>query len=262
MRPNILKDLSKQIENLKRKNLGEAATKSVLIQPLLEEIGWNFKDIDCIEPEFPVFLDGENRPADYALKIDRKVCLFLEAKRINEKIDVAIKDGSEKAIEENVPWLIATNGDAIAVLMIDKSIPEEERMVFQTTLSDSVMGEQSLKQFIARLNLLSPGNIQTGGLEEFAKQKLKETRITNVLKNTLSSDEFKELIQENFRAIYMDDQLDRDVLDAIIEKIRVGDKSVPVSIQGAFRFCRGPYILFLHRACFPGFPNARTGAGY
>ena len=148
MLQNVIKVLSKRIEDYRKKNVNEAATKSGLIQPLFKEIGWDFTDIDSVEPEFSVLLEGENNPADYALKFEGKACLFLEAKRINEKIDIAIKDGAEKAIKGNVPWLIATNGDAIAVLMIDQSIPEEERRVFQVALSDSVQGEQTLNQFI------------------------------------------------------------------------------------------------------------------
>jgi predicted type IV restriction endonuclease len=156
-----------------------------LIQPLFTEIGWDFTHIDNVEPEFPVLLEGENKPADYALKFEGKVCAFLEAKGINVKIDVAIKDGAEKAIKENVPWVISTNGDAIAVLIIDQSIPEEERGVFQAALSDSVEGEQTLDQFIAYMQLLTPEAIQSGNLKKFAEQKLKETRITNILKTTL-----------------------------------------------------------------------------
>lgn len=111
MLQNVIKVLSKRIEDYRKKNVNEASTKSGLIQPLFKEIGWDFTDIDSVEPEFSVLLEGENNPADYALKFEGKARLFLEAKRINEKIDIAIKDGAEKSIKENVPWLIATNGD-------------------------------------------------------------------------------------------------------------------------------------------------------
>lgn len=228
---DVIKVLSKRIEDYRKKNVNEAATKSGLIQPLFNEIGWDFTDIDSVEPEFPVLLEGENKPADYALKFEGNVCLFLEAKRINEKIDIAIKDGAEKAIKENVPWLIATNGDAIAVLMIDQSIPEEERVVFQVALSDSAQGEQTLSQIIDYLQLLTPEKIQSDVLQRFAEQKLKETRITNALKTTIDSDEFRKLIQENFSEIYPDDELDQDVLDKIMKKIRISEWDGPTTIE-------------------------------
>jgi len=228
MLQNVIKALSKKIEDYRKRNLHEPATKSYLIEPLFKEIGWDFTDIDSVEPEYPVLLEGENKPADYALKFEGKACLFLEAKRINVKIDVAIKDGTEKAIKENVPWLIATNGDVIAVLMIDQNIPEEERGVFQIALSDCAQGEQMLNQFTAYLQLLTPEKIQSGVLKSFAEQKLKETRITNVLKTTLISDEFRELIQKTFSEIYLDDKLDQDILDKVMEKIRIGEGGGPI----------------------------------
>lgn len=231
MLQNVIKTLSKRIEDYRKKNVKEAVTKSGLIEPLFKEIGWDFEDVDSVEPQFPVVLEGKDNPADYALKFEGKVCLFLEAKRINVKIDVAIKDGTEKAIKENVPWLIATNGDVIAVLMIDQSISEEERGVFQVALSDSVQGEQTLNQFIDYLQLLTPEKIQSGVLKSFAEQKLKETRMTSVLKTTLHSDEFRELIQKNFSEIYLDDKLDQDVLDKIIEKIRISERDGPITIK-------------------------------
>jgi hypothetical protein len=231
MLQDVIKALSKRIEDYRKRNLNEAATKSGLIEPLFKEIGWDFTDIDSVEPEFPVFLEGENNPADYALKFEGKVCLFLEAKRINEKIDFAIKDGTAKAIKENVPWLIATNGDAIAVLMIDQSIPDEERGVFQVALSDFVQGEQTLNQFIVFLQLLNPERIQSCVLKSFAEQKLKETRITNVLKTTIDSAPFRELIQDNFSEIYPDDKLDQEVLDKIMEKLRISEWDGPTTIE-------------------------------
>lgn len=178
---NYLKDLSKKIDNYRKKNHNEASTKNGLVEPLFKAIGWDFSDVDSVEPEFPVFLEGENKPVDYALKFEGKACLFLEAKRINEKIGVAKKEGAEKAVQEKVPWVIATNGDSIAVLMIDESIPEGEREVFQAALSNSVHGEQTLSQFMGYLQLLTPEAIQSGVLRGFAEKKLKETRVTNVL---------------------------------------------------------------------------------
>ncbi|MBM4284024.1 MAG: hypothetical protein FJ128_02075 [Deltaproteobacteria bacterium] len=228
---NDIKALSKKIEDYRKRNLNEASTKNGFIEPLFKVIGWDFADVDSVEPEFPVFLEGENKPVDYALKFERKPCLFLEAKRINENIDVAKKDGMKKAVQEKVPWVIATNGDSIAVLMIDESIPEEEREVFQVTLSDSVHEEQTLSQFIAYLQLLTPEAIQSGVLRRFAEQKLKETRVTNVLKNTLYSDEFRTLLQENFSESYPDDNLDQDVLDKIMEKIKIGEEIGPTIIE-------------------------------
>jgi predicted type IV restriction endonuclease len=223
-----VRELASQAIEYKKLNVDEPGTKSGLIEPLFREIGWNFSHISSVHPEFPVELDGVNKPADYALKIEENPCLFIEAKRINSNIKAAIKDGTEKALKEGVLWLIATNGDTIAVLKIDEKIPETERVVFQVTLSDVVNEKQALTKAANHLLLLAPENVTSDKLETLAEQQLKRTRITNAIKNTLDSKEFVKLIQGNYNKLYAGDKPDPKTLEGIVGKITVGIQKTEV----------------------------------
>lgn len=59
----------------------EANTKALLIEPLLGSLGWNPIDIDSVQRELRVF---EGTFLDYALKLDGRPRIYVEAKGIAE----------------------------------------------------------------------------------------------------------------------------------------------------------------------------------
>lgn len=256
----ILKDkiieIAPKIEDYKKKNVSEAVTKRGLIEPIFEKIGWDFSDFDAVVPEFPVELDGENKPADYALKIDQKLTLLVEAKRVNQKnLEGAINDGTKKALVKSVPWLIAANGDTFVVLKIDEKIPEPERIVFQIILSDVVNEEQTLTEAANRLLLLSPKNVASDDLKTFAEQKLKSTRITNAIKKILDSKKFEKLVQEQYEEQYQDDKPDPKVLKEIMGKINIGTENQPISLTHKPKVATNPELIRKRRERLFKHPN-------
>jgi predicted type IV restriction endonuclease len=223
-----IKEIALKAHDYRKKQVLEPGTKAGLIEPLFREIGWDFSDVDCVEPEFQVVLDGKNNPVDYAFKVENKPFLFLEAKRINLDIKVAIKDGTEKAIEKKISWLIASNGDTIAVLKIDERIPEPERIAFQISLSDTVDDDLKLTEAAGLLSLLKPENIESGKLQTFADDQLKKARIIKVIDELILSEEFLRLVQEKYKKKYKDDLTDPKFLKEIVQNINVGaeEKSI------------------------------------
>jgi predicted type IV restriction endonuclease len=228
--PNKIREIVPKIKDYKKKNVLEAGTKRGLIEPLFEKIGWDFSDIEAVEPEFPVVFDGVNEPVDYALRIDKKLSLFVEAKRVNAEIKDAIRDGTKKALEKSVHWLIATNGDIIAVLKIDEKIPEPERTIFKIVLSEEVNDEQALAEAANLLLLLNPENVKSGNLEIFALKELKRKRITNVIKSVLVSKDFEKLFEEKYKNQYPGDKPDTNILKQIVGMINLGTKKKTPSL--------------------------------
>jgi VCBS repeat-containing protein len=216
-----IKDIAKKIEKYRRADANEHETKNGLIRPLFEKLGWKFDDLETIRHEFKVFLDGEYKPADYAYQIDNRVTVLMEAKKINEKLEVAIDDGTRKAVTASVPWVIATNGDSIALLMVDKSISEQERSVFQTTLSYAIHDEEALSHAVACLQLLTPDSINYGSLGKFAKREIKKKRMRSALEATLKSQDFQNLVNANYEQLYASDQPDPELLAQAIDKIAI-----------------------------------------
>jgi len=217
-----IKELGSKAKKYQERNIPEPGTKSGLIEPLFREIGWNFENIENVEPEFPVRLGEETKPADYALKIDGEPSLFIEAKRVNLDIKEAIADGTAKAIKKGVPWLIATNGDEIAVLKIDEKIPDAERVVFQIVLSESVGDEKKIKENAELLALLSPENVISGKLEGFSMERLKRTRILNIMKKYFQSNEFIKSIGKRHKKTYRGEEPDLNILRKLTNEINIG----------------------------------------
>lgn len=98
-------------EDLKTSKAGgsEANTRSLLIDPVLAGLGWNLRDIREVVREFRVY-DGTL--LDYALRLDGKPRLFVEAKAMNKSLEdkAFIAQTVNYANNEGVVWCVLTNG--------------------------------------------------------------------------------------------------------------------------------------------------------
>ena len=214
-----VREVAKKIPKYRRADANEPETKNGLIRPLFERLGWKFDDLEMIRHEYPVFLDGETKPVDYAYMIDEKVVIFMEAKRIGLDLEVAVEDGTRKAAVEGIPWVIATNGDSIALLMINESISEQERTLFQVTLSSAIRDDKELKRTVNCLQLLTPDSIKSGGLEAFARYELQRKRIRNALEATLGSEDFQNLVSAKYEQLYLGDKPDPELFGQAMNEI-------------------------------------------
>jgi len=85
-----MKSIVSCIENLRRKflrhkktSMKEYPTRTIFVDPLLEVLGWDVRDPDEIELEYPT-LDGKS--VDYAGKINKKPALFIESKALGDPL--------------------------------------------------------------------------------------------------------------------------------------------------------------------------------
>ncbi len=85
-----MKSIVSCIENLRRKlfrhkktSMKEYPTRTIFVDPLLEVLGWDVRDPDEIELEYPT-LDGKS--VDYAAKINKKPVLFIESKALGDPL--------------------------------------------------------------------------------------------------------------------------------------------------------------------------------
>ena len=86
-----MKELKKRIEELqvqlkkhRRSNLKELPTRTIFVDQLLGSLGWDVRDPDEVELEYPT-IDG--KAVDYALKINKKPVILLEAKALDDPLD-------------------------------------------------------------------------------------------------------------------------------------------------------------------------------
>ena len=99
----------------KRERLGEEATKSALIVPILTALGWDTTDLDQVLPEYRY--KPKANPVDYAILLRREPCLFVEAKGLDTNLD----DHGPKSQILNyanyagVEWCVLTDGDRYCI---------------------------------------------------------------------------------------------------------------------------------------------------
>ena len=74
-----IEELQSQYKKHRRSGLKELPTRVIFIDPLLKALGWDIRDLDEVEVEYGT-IDGKSM--DYALKINKKPVILLEAKAL------------------------------------------------------------------------------------------------------------------------------------------------------------------------------------
>lgn len=114
--------------------LEEVAVKQGIIQPLLGKVGWDTEDINEVYPELP--LTGGK--VDYALRVDEKALVLVEAKRWK----ASLTDGDERQLRD---YCVASKpGPGLAVLTNGR-----EWRFYLRPLRPRKGQEPELRQFLA-----------------------------------------------------------------------------------------------------------------
>jgi len=113
----------------------EALTRYVLIDPVLRGLGWDTADPTQVYPEFPTETGG--RP-DYALLIEGKPHIMVEAKSLGTNLEKALDKGFQYCWRNQVPFYVVTDGNSWVIFDITEMGGKE---VAQVCLSDVSVGE-------------------------------------------------------------------------------------------------------------------------
>ena len=99
----FIKDLK---SNKKLNTFDEASTKQAVVLRLLSFLDWDIFNVDEVSPDYAV----NSFKASYSLRINNSNKIFIEVKRINEKLDNHQKSLLGFASREGVNISILTNG--------------------------------------------------------------------------------------------------------------------------------------------------------
>jgi len=146
----------------------EANTKKKIIEPLLELLGWDLQSNE-VRLEYPVSIGTKSNYVDYALILENKPIVLVEAKPFDV---ILTTDHSRQIISygrvEDVQWVVLTNGKILSIFNTTLGIREEDCSVTEVNL-------EALPKHIKNLNLISRESVLTGEIEE-ASERLKATR--------------------------------------------------------------------------------------
>lgn len=182
-----MKNIISCIENLRLKldrhqkdDIKEYPTRTIFVDPLLQSLGWDVRDPDDVELEFPT-IDGKS--VDYAPKINRKPVLFIEAKQLNDPlIDVkSITQVVGYAANAGVEWCILTNGNNYKVYRSTEKAEAPEKLLFEISIDEKETKGLSIQQVAEQFYRFSREAMAKGILDEIGEQIFTTGKIRKAL---------------------------------------------------------------------------------
>ncbi len=145
----VIENTQSKLAGLRKRSLKETPTRTIIVDPLLEALGWDVRDPDEVQLEYPT-VDGKS--VDYALLINRKPVLLVEAKALDDPLnDVkAITQVVGYAANNGVVWCVLTNGIVWKVYRSVEQCPAPDKLMFELSLDpregEGIPVEQSARQ--------------------------------------------------------------------------------------------------------------------
>jgi hypothetical protein len=162
---NFIKDLK---SNKKLDTFDEASTKQAVVLRLFSFLGWDIFNVEEVYPDFSV----NSHRVTYALRAKNANKIFIEVKRVQEKLDNYQKSLLNFASSENVDISILTNGVLWWFYLPKSAGNSQEKWFYSVDLL-----KQKEDTFVPQLiDLLSKNKVVKG-------QALKAAKVLNQNKN-------------------------------------------------------------------------------
>jgi len=175
-----IENLQAKLERHRKDYLKEIPTRMIFIDVLLQALGWDVRDPDEVELECPT-IDGKS--VDYALKIDRKPVLFVEAKPLNDPLtDVkSITQVVGYAANAGVEWCILTNGVTYKVYHSTEKAEAPDKLLFEVSIDTKENKGMSVQQVAERFSRFSRDAMTKGVLDEIGRETFTMGKIRKAL---------------------------------------------------------------------------------
>ncbi len=161
--------LRAQLERHRPSRLKEYPTRTIFIDPLLLALGWDVRDPDEVELEYPT-VDGKS--VDYAMKINRKVVLLMEAKQLEDPLDdvKSITQVVGYAANDGIEWCVLTNGVRYKVYKASERASAPDKLLFEVSIDPRYSAGLSVEQIAAQLSRLSRESLAEGVLDKLGAE--------------------------------------------------------------------------------------------
>ena len=140
----------------------EARTRPVLIDPLLEALGWDVEDPYRVQVEYPIEKQYEvgRGFADYVLMRDGKPLAVIEAKPLRSNlIDKATNQVLNYANARGIAYMVVSDGNTWRVFDVFMPVQLEDKIVTEFTISEQPAGTCAVKS----LAMWNPNLASAGG---------------------------------------------------------------------------------------------------
>jgi len=177
---SCIEELRLKLDRHRKGDLKEYPTRTIFIDPLLQALGWDVRDPDEVQLEYPT-IDGKS--VDYAPKVNRKPVLFIEAKPLNDPLtDVkAITQVVGYAANAGVEWCILTNGVTYKVYRSTEKAEAPDKLLFEVSIDPKESEGRSVQQIAEQFNRFSLDAMARGVLDEIGEQVFTTGKIRKAL---------------------------------------------------------------------------------
>ena len=180
-----IEEIHGKLERLQRYTLNETSTRTIIIDTLLESLGWDIRDPDEVQLEYPT-VDGKS--VDYALTINKKTVLLVEAKALNDPLtDVkAITQVVGYAANDGVEWCVLTNGVVWKVYRSVEKCPAPDKLMFEVSLDPRESEGISTEQAVRQMWRFSRDEMAKGTLDALGEQTFTDSKVEKALEALMS----------------------------------------------------------------------------
>jgi predicted type IV restriction endonuclease/predicted transport protein len=177
----------------------EQATRKWLIEPALVALGWDVHSTD-VHPEDE---GGISSKADYGLRVNGKVRVFVEAKALGKALDDKdAEQTSNYANNKGVDWCVLTNGRIWRVYK-SSGAALSKRLLFEVEVEEDAGKINDVWQ---QLRYLSRSNVQSEELDKFANGVFIDNRLRDALQQLLQepTQKFINILKEALKGFSTD----------------------------------------------------------
>jgi predicted transport protein len=168
------------LDGLRKRSLKETPTRAIIIDPLLEALGWDVRDPDEVQLEYPT-VDGKS--VDYALLINQKPVLLVEAKPLDDPLnDVkGITQVVGYAANDGIVWCILTNGIVWKVYRSIEECPAPNKLMFEVSLDSRDGNPLPIEQIARQMWRFSRDEMAKGTLDAIGEQTFTDSKVRKAL---------------------------------------------------------------------------------
>lgn len=203
--------------------LTESDTIRVMVNPMLEAMGWDTSDVTEFRSEYR-HTSGDN-PVDCALFISGKPVLFVESKPLNADLSERkwIAQTINYANTAGVQWCVLTNGAEWRVYKTHHEADVEDKLFKSLSLRDG----QVSREIAEFLYLLGRANMGMRSIDELWNQERGDALVKSVLDLIVEDPSFVRLVHKRVGRDRMTEGAVRDSLRKCSLRFAFPERGVP-----------------------------------
>ena len=191
--------------------LNEADTKAILVEPLLELLGWDTRNPAEVSREWRRIPKSE--PVDYVLKCNAENHLLLEAKALQDPLrsDKGWQQVVSNATAAGFQWCARTNGHKLILVNLLHKAALSDKVFWEVDIADlDTPGSPTAAEALGHLRLISREAMVAGETLRAWEAAQAETRVSSAVAEMMAAppDDLIEIV----RRIAGDAALPRDAI--------------------------------------------------